>query len=193
MRAITLMEAVSLPPVRDQALPTSFAGVAYSGGLIKSHGVVIDLSTVRVPPRMPLLWEHDRNEVIGVVQAAVIGSMGITVIGTLFSDIAGSRAVQVARLSRRGAPFQMSVGLYGFSEESTPAGQRIAVNDRVVAGPVTVLRMGIVRECSLVVLRADDLATVSLFSGKSKPVPSLPSMLNSRDIYARRRGQSRMS
>ena len=53
---------------REGALPSRFDGVAYSGAVIESMGVVIDLATTQVADRLPLLSEHDRERIVGVIE-----------------------------------------------------------------------------------------------------------------------------
>ncbi len=151
-------------PEGPSQLPSQFTGIAYSGGLVPSYGMVIDLSSTNITPVMPLLSEHDRTNMVGMVNGAQKLNGQIVVAGKLYSDMAGSKAEQIAQLSQRGFPFQMSVGLFGFSEEELQPGQRALVNGRDVAGPVTVLRNGTVRECSICALGADPNTEARFFN-----------------------------
>ena len=154
--AIRLTAPLQLRAASDgKKLPSQFSGVAYTGGLVPSFGVVIDLASTTVPPVMPLLSEHVRTDMIGLVSSTRKQNDQLIVTGALYSDMAGTQAEKIAQLSQRGFPFQMSVGLFNFSEESVQAGQRVNVNGRDFVGPVTVLRNGAVRECSIVTLGAD--------------------------------------
>lgn len=163
-RHIELSAPVELAATAGQALPAQFSGVAYSGGLVPSYGVVIDVASTEVPARMPLLMEHARDNIIGVVEATERQASRILVAGKLFSDLAGSDAERVAQLSSRGAPYQMSVGLYGYSEDYVPAGMTAKVNGAEFAGPLVVLRGGKVREVSIVTLGADPQTSAHVFS-----------------------------
>lgn len=137
------------------ALPSRFSGVAYSGGFVPDYGLVIDLSSTTFKQRMPLLNSHWRSDIVGVVEQAANKDGAMTVAGRLFSDMAGSAAERIAQLAQRGAPFEMSVGLYAFAEDAVPAGKSANVNGQVFNGPLNVLRNGQVREVSIVTLGAD--------------------------------------
>lgn len=156
---------LQLRAASPQSLATRLEGVAYTGGLVASMNIVIDLSSTRVDPRMPLLAEHERDKIIGVVERAAIEGRQIVVAGKLFSDLPGSTAQRIAELCARGMPYQMSVGLFGYTESYIPSGTVLTVNSATVTGPATVLRGGHVREVSIVALGADSDTTAKLFSG----------------------------
>jgi hypothetical protein len=163
-------------------LPAQFSGVAYSGEKVPALGVVIDVGSTSVPEKMPLLIEHDRGRIAGVVNAATATAGTITVSGKLFSDMEGSDAQRIAQLASRGAVYQLSIGLYGFTEHIVGQGQGIEVNGRRFDGPLVVLRQGKVRETSLVVLGADHQSTVAMFGSPAK----VPASLDPRSVYAKR-------
>ena len=146
------------------ALPAKFTGIAYSGGKAESYGCVIDMESTTFAQKMPLLFEHMRSSIVGVVDQASSKGFKLTVAGKLFSDMVGSDAERIAQLSKRGAPYQMSVGLFGYREEFVPAGQTIKVNGQDFAGPIYVLRGGVVREVSIVTLGADAKTGAQFFS-----------------------------
>ena len=156
--------ALTLKAATPDKLPSMFAGLAYSGAVIARLALVIDLESTEVPGTMVLLHEHDRTAIVGVVQSATKRAGGLEVAGRLFSDIAGSTAERLAQLAMRGAPLQMSIGLFNFAEEFVPAGQVVTVGGKTVPGPVTVLRRGVIRECSIVTLGADSATSARLFS-----------------------------
>ena len=182
MNYIELKAPVSLIPATAGAMPTRVEGVAYSGGIVAALGIVVDLSTTTVADRLPLLSEHDRQNIVGTVTKATIAGGAITVEGRLFSDMVNSQAEKIGQLAQRGAPFQMSIGLFGFREDAIPPGQVATVNSRAIAGPATVLRGGTVREVSIVTLGADPQATARLFGQAVKP----PATLCVHSILARR-------
>ena len=157
--------ALTLKAATPDKLPSQFVGLAYSGAVIARLALVIDLESTEVPGRMPLLSEHDRTAMVGVVETATKRAGGLEVAGKLFSDIAGSTAERLAQLAMRGAPLQMSIGLFNFAEEFVPAGQVVTVGGKTVPGPVTVLKRGVIRECSIVTLGADSATSAQLFSG----------------------------
>lgn len=140
----------------------SITGVAYSGGLIPSLNCVLDLASTQVDPNMPLLFQHKQDVAIGVIDSANDGQQ-IAVSGSLFADI-DDTARQVAAKSKRGLRYQMSVGIYGGGVDAIAAGKRISINGREFTGPITVLRRGHVRECSITSLGADPQTSASFFS-----------------------------
>jgi hypothetical protein len=146
------------------ALPDRFTGTAYSGGFVPDYEVVIDLASTTFNQKLPLLDNHYRGGIIGVVEGAASKGHRMTVSGRLFSDMPGSPAERIAQLAQRGVPFEMSVGLYAFTTESIPAGKSVNVNGQVFNGPVNVLRKGQVREVSIVTLGADPKTAVQVFT-----------------------------
>ena len=146
------------------ALPDRFTGTAYSGGFVPDYEVVIDLATTTFNQKLPLLENHYRGGIIGVIEQAAAKDHRMVVGGRLFSDMAGSAAERIAQLAQRGVPFEMSVGLYSFTTESIPAGKSVNVNGQVFNGPVNVLRKGQVREVSIVTLGADPKTAVQVFT-----------------------------
>ncbi len=148
----------------DSALPDRFTGTAYSGGFVPDYEVVIDLSTTTFNQKLPLLDNHYRGGIVGVVESAANKDNAMKVSGRLFSDMPGSPAERIAQLAQRGVPFEMSVGLYAFTTESIPAGKSVNVNGQVFNGPVNVLRKGQVREVSIVTLGADPKTAVQVFT-----------------------------
>lgn len=154
-RLVLLAAPVELRAATDGVLPQRFSGTAYSGGLVPEFGVVIDLASTTYKPRLPLLDSHMRRDVVGVIEQASTTAAKMVVSGRLFSDMPGSPAERIAQLAQRGAPFEMSVGLFAFTSEVIPAGRSVMVNGKSFDGPVTVLRNGQVREVSIVTLGAD--------------------------------------
>ena len=185
MNHIELRTPLNLKETPAGTLPGQFTGIAYSGGVVPAYGAVIDLASTAVAPTMPLLHEHQRDVIVGVVAAASIIDGNITVSGRLFSDMPGTAAEKIGQLAQRGAPFQLSVGLYGYSEQMLDAGQAATVNGRTLSGPVAILRRGTVREVSIVTLGADYESSARLFTS-GRPGGSL----NLREILARRRREA---
>jgi hypothetical protein len=164
---IRLSAPLELRAANDPKVPAQFSGVAYSGGLVPSFGCVIDISSTMLAQRMPLLMEHNRSDMIGVVETNSTAGKQITVGGKLFSDMPGTSAERLALLAQRGGVFQMSIGLFGYTEEVYPAGHAVTVNGKAMTGPVVVLRNGKVREVSIVTLGADHNTDVRMFKQPS--------------------------
>lgn len=153
-------------------LPASFEGTLYAGDVVQGYGAIIDLSSVTLLPRLPLLDSHGRaaQDIIGLVENGQLSTSGIRVSGKLFSDIPGSAAAHYAERARRGVPLQLSAGAFGFREEWLPKGATATVNGRTVSGPLAILRDATIREASLCTLGADWSAAVQLFS-EPEPEP----------------------
>ncbi len=163
-RAAVLLEApFEFKAAADGGLPAKFAGTAYSGGFVPDYEVVIDMGSTTYNSRMPLLNAHMKGDIVGVIEQAVTENGQMNVAGRVFSDMAGSSAERIAQLAQRGAPFEMSVGLYGFTREFVPAGKAVQVNGQTFNGPVNVLRNGQVREVSIVTLGADPRTASKFF------------------------------
>lgn len=171
----------------SSALPGRIDGTAYSGATVPGQSLVIDLSTTGFAAPMPLLYEHRRDAVVGVIEGG--GKVGgrLEVSGRLFSDIPGGQAERIAQLAKRGVPLQLSVGLFYYSELFVAAGQQVTVNDRTVSGPVTVLSGGTVREVSVVALGADADSSARFFSDGVRP------MRGAAELYELRRRQAEAS
>jgi hypothetical protein len=172
MNAIHLIAPLTFAAEADGGLPSRFEGIAYSGGPIPNWDgqTLIDLSSTRVESGMPLLLHHAPEHYIGVVEVSFNDGQAIRVSGTLFSDIdAGARDIAIK--SARGAPYQMSVGLYDASAESVPPGATLTLNGQPFTGPLTVLRNGHVREVSVVPLGADRNTAATFFSANPEITP----------------------
>lgn len=182
---IVLTSPLTLSAGKDAAvLPQQFSGVAYSGAMVQNWGaLVVDLATTRFDTPMPLLAEHGRSEIIGVIDAGTNDGASLTVSGKIFSDIAGSSGEQIAQCAVRGAPYEMSIGLFGYNETWVAAGSSLMVNGQLFNGPLTVLQNGRVREVSIVSLGADANTDAQLFSAPANFQPS-PNQGNSMDLQA---------
>lgn len=161
---IVLTAPLNFAAADGNAIPGKFTGTAYSGGFVPGYGVVVDMATTQFATTMPLLADHDHAQIIGLVSDSKTNGTNLTVSGTLFSDMPGSRAEQIAQLAQRGMPFQMSIGLYGYNELYVPAGKSETVNGQQFQGPVTVLQNGKVREVSVVALGADPNTDAQFFN-----------------------------
>ena len=166
---ISFIAPLALSTSKDAALPAKFAGIAYSGGKVPGYGVVIDLATTKFSPTMPLLAEHNRKEIIGAIDSTVNSGSNLIVSGKLFSDIPGSTGEKIAQCAQRGAPYQMSVGLFGYEELWLEGGSSLTVNGKTITGPVTVLKNGHVREVSIVALGADPFTDAQFFNASTTP------------------------
>jgi len=146
-------------------LPTKFEGVAYSGSAVDG-GVLIDLATTQIAESLPLLFQHEHDEVIGFISSVSNDGATLKVSGVLFSDI-DETAAGIAKKAFRGATYQMSIGIFDFDFETISKGTT-KINNRDFEAPVSVLRNGVVREVSIVSLGADRFTNASFFSAIKK-------------------------
>lgn len=161
------------PESPDSTLPLKFSGQAYSGGVVEKwdYPIVIDLASTTLPDSIPLLLEHDREDIIGVVDRSEKTDSVLTVAGSLFSDI-DEDAAMLAKKAQRGLQCQMSVGLFGSNNDMISAGNSVNVNGREFQGPCTVLRNGTIREVSIVALGADANTNAKFFSALAESQPT---------------------
>lgn len=173
MKCARLTAPIELAAEAPNGTRRQFHGTAYSGGLADpGFPVVVDLASTSVVPRVPILFQHRHDETIGVGQLQ-IGDHQMSAAGELFTDIE-ERARTLAAKADAGLPLQMSIGVFGVTEERFPTGKTAKVNGREFAGPVTVLRNGLVREVSFVTLGADAATSAHVFelpSGDAGPSP----------------------
>jgi hypothetical protein len=164
-KALYLRAPLELEPQAEDA-PPGFSGVAYSGGVISEWGerFVVDLAQTTVPESMPLLYEHSRRDMIGTIEQAENDGSTLTIGGSLFSDI-DDTAASIAAKAKRGARYQMSIGLFDSRIDELPAGSDpVEVNGEQLEGPLLMLRGGTVREVSVVALGADANTNAEFFS-----------------------------
>lgn len=150
----------------NDALQRRIRGVAYSGGPITDHGgpvpVVIDMATMTVDERAPILFEHKPDVTVGFIESSSVGE-GFSVDGPLFQGI-DPQADVIAAKSDAGMRWQMSVRVYPASIERFESGQTAFVNGREFAGPVDVYHQGRIREVSVVSMGADTNTHAKVFS-----------------------------
>lgn len=161
-----LTSDVQLAPAdsSEDALPSRFSGVAYSGGIASQYGsLVIDLGSTRTEAQMPLLFHHAHESLIGTVTKVDNSGSALSVEGDLFTEV-DDLAKSVAAKAKRGARYQMSVGVFDANWEDVPRGKTVEVNGRSFAGPVSILRDGFIRETSIVALGADAATRADFFS-----------------------------
>jgi hypothetical protein len=145
--------------------PRTFAGVAYSGGIIPHHGwknLVIDLTTVRfaASETVPVLLEHNRECRVGVCTLHVEdGSLKAK--GKLLSN---EGATQLAADADAGFPWQMSVHAEPDSVDIISAGAIANVNGMEITGPATVFRNTTIREVSFCVTGQDKDTSANVFN-----------------------------
>lgn len=135
----------------------TFKMTAYTGGVMQTAAfyqpVVIDLGGVSTPNKeIPIFRDHDRNKIVGH-GTPVVGAKDITAEGVVSAENEHSRDVVAS--SRKGFPWQASIGLSVHEWDHVKKGEKTTVNGKSVAGPVVVVRKGVLNEISFVPLGAD--------------------------------------
>lgn len=146
----------------------SMTGTVYSGAVMYDawgDPFIVDLATTEVVEGMPILYEHNRTEIIGVVDSYSKTSQ-FDVSGELFTDIDETARV-IDEKSQRGVKYQMSIGLFDTKRDFINSGL-VTVNGQTFDHPIMVLRDGIIRESSVVVLGYDDDTNAEFFSESKK-------------------------
>ncbi|MBZ0222303.1 MAG: hypothetical protein K8F35_04685 [Dokdonella sp.] len=110
--------------------PRVFAGVAYSGDVIRNHffwgNVIFDLASTSAPERVPVLIEHDRAQRAGVGQLAI--GENIRIDGTLLANASGQA---IASEADAGFPWQLSVHIEPGSAEASCCQTQTSPSPRV--------------------------------------------------------------
>lgn len=145
-------------------LPT-FDMLLYTGGLLSLSGwyapMVVDLQGVKpISSTITALRQHDPLRVVGHCDKVDISAKGITVKGVISG--VGADANEVRETSRRGVPWQASMGARAIRKEFVEAGKSVTVNGRQFAGPLYVSRETELFEASFVVLGADTNTSASV-------------------------------
>lgn len=150
--------------------PPSVTMRAYSGGLLYVDGfgglpVVLDLKGIRTHTSLvPLLLNHDRAQIVGQADKIVIGASTIDLSGTITGNVEdeSSPAGHVAMHARNGFKWPVSVGVRNESIDYVDEGSTVRVNGQSFAGPLYVVRVGVLGETSFVGYGADEKATARI-------------------------------
>lgn len=161
-----LAAPLNLEPGEDEKLPSRMSGVAYSGGVADDSfgALVIDLATTKIADHLPLLYEHQREQTVGVVKMLTNDTRQLGIEAELFSEM-DPQAGSIARKAAAGLHWQLSIGLFGARLEERESAE---INGQTFDGPITVLSGGTVREVSVVALGADASTNAEFFSAGSR-------------------------
>ena len=133
------------------------SGVAYSGGKMRlfgwSHPVVVDLSGMAVPERVPLLANHENHTLGRVGLAEVKADSGhLLISGEVVA--AGELADAIVAQGKAGADWQLSIGAEVEAAELVQTGKR-TVNGVEHEAPFYHVTKSTLREVSVVAVGAD--------------------------------------
>lgn len=157
--------------------PRHFAGVAYAGEVITGHGywgrVAFDLASTRFADKVPILVEHDRGQRAGFGQLSIDSGADagsdLRISGTLLDNAHGNA---IAAEADAGFPWQLSVHIEPGSIEEVGGGELVALNGRMLSGPLTIFRNSLIRETSFTPTGADAHTHARVFaSGETVSVP----------------------
>jgi hypothetical protein len=143
-----------------QPVAPTFSLVGYTGAAIKQfwsrNPLVVDLAGMDTGSGiLPILYGHDASldSVLGQSSTTINDGKQLVLAGDLFGASATSE--QVLNLARRGMKFQASIGADINRIENLSAGEKVNVNGREFAGPISVVRSSKLREVSIVLMGAD--------------------------------------
>ena len=137
----------------------TFEFIAYTGQAITLNGldfpVAIDLSTLKIPPVVQFLFNHQPEYFLGTVEQIYVDDNQLKGRGSVSTS--DPKATLVRESARNGVTWQVSVGAPVASRdlEYLDYGQKALVNDRLIDGPAYIARNAILREISFVPLGAD--------------------------------------
>lgn len=154
--------------------PASFNMTAYTGGKMRVDGfflpVIVDLSGLSVTKKpRPILREHSPNRIVGHSSRIDIKPSSIYVEGLLSGS--ERESADVINSSKKGFPWQSSIGARPLEMIRVDRGEKVRVNGRNFTGPVLVARKAVLKEVSFVALGADDNTTAKVaakFSSKKE-------------------------
>lgn len=150
-----------------------FALTAYSGDKVNhpwDGPVVIDLDTLEFKSKLPTLFNHRQDRIVGYSdQITRTADQKLSVGGVLFAwkdDVQ-----EIIDNAEAGYEWQVSVGLGRKSDtfsEFLSQNQTSTVNGRQVFGPCYIIRNAVLRENSFCVLGVDDNTSAMVFA---QPLP----------------------
>jgi hypothetical protein len=149
---------------------SKFRMLAYTGARIESPfwgPVVIDISGIKTKAKVPVLREHSRASIVGVVTKIFKDVSALYAEGK-FSESTKDGA-ECRNLLSEGFPFEASIGVFASKVERLEKGEGALVNGKSFSGPGSIWRESQVREVSFVSLGADSATRVDQLAA-SAPV-----------------------
>ena len=151
----------------EETTQPTFRLVAYTGAPIRQawsrNALVLDLAGMDLSNQsIPILFGHEASLENVIGQATSVSSDGSTLIVDGMILGVSQTTQQVLELARRGMKFQASVGADVGRIENIQAGERVAVNNRDFAGPVSIVRGSALRETSVVLMGADGRTSAAI-------------------------------
>lgn len=141
-----------------------FSMLAYTGAPVDSAlmPMVVDLAGMEFADRMPILVNHDADQIAGMADSIEVRDGQLFLEGDIYDDEeAGAKAL---RLSGRGFPWQASMGFAIDEVEPIGDDEEREVNGRKVAGPAMVATRSRLMESSFVPLGRDPATSAAAFA-----------------------------
>lgn len=143
-----------------------FSGTAYSGLPIMNHpfwgNLIFDTTTISSEPKIPVLFNHDANRIVG------FGTLRTE--GAIFIDGTISKATEEGRMVEglldEGFPMKESVYIEPQIVQKFSKGQKFTINGQELVGPFTVFRNSKVKEVSMTPLPADINTGTTIFNDR---------------------------
>jgi transcriptional regulator with XRE-family HTH domain len=143
---------------KPAAGPRRFKIKSLSGKPIRGHwfwgNLAIDLAGVRFEEKMPVLREHESEQIVGYTDRQSVDGSELRAEGVFSEKTDAAR--EVLDLADEGFPWQASVHAVPEVIEEIEAGSFAKVNGERLNGPGTIFRKSQIRETSFCALGADD-------------------------------------
>ena len=171
-----------------EKVPT-FTMTAYTGGPMRVGGffrpVVVDLAGVKLASKqVPIFRDHDPSKIVGHGSVEISAS-DIKASGVVSADNEHSRDVMSS--SRKGFPWQASIGASVEEFENIPKDTKVTVNGKAVNGPVLVARKTLLNEISFVPLGADRRTSARVAATLAQLHSSRPVTVSLAQLHSRRK------
>lgn len=122
----------------------------------------IDLASARWKERVPVLFDHDAREPVGVAESlAVQPGVGLVANGYWLQNATADRILEAAR---QGFPWEASIEARPKTIAEVSEGMRASVNGHEINGPAAVFEDTYIRELTVCALGADDLTSTEALS-----------------------------
>lgn len=144
--------------------PRRFKMLAYTGAPVDSvfMPMVVDLAGMEFGEAMPILVNHDANQIAGMADTVKVEGGQLFLEGDIYDDEeAGAKAL---RLSARGFPWQASMGFAIDEVDEIGDEETREVNGREVMGPALVATRSRLMESSFVPLGRDPATSAAAFA-----------------------------
>lgn len=170
---VQLSSDVAIGDAPSQGELRKFSGVAHTGKPFNYGGTqcIIELSSIKHRPSLPMLLLHDRAHRAGFGALSVNPMLNID--GFLLNNAHGN---DVANDADAGFPWQLSAHIESQTVDELAHGETETVNGQVVTGPILIMRNSQCYEVSFTPtgVDSDTFAMVLSDDGTGAPTPQPP-------------------